>query len=125
MKESIDVILRQKQLIEDQIKELNIFEVVVEDCIIQVHFSLLLTLIDGKVLNAIITNTKSSQSCPICHATPKYFNDLSNKDKGTFLADPRSLQHGKLVHFMRGLDFLNAVFIYLTGSPLINGRYDQ
>jgi len=93
IKESIDVILRQKQLIENQIKELDIFKVLVEDCTIRVHFSLLLTLIDGKVLNAI-TNTKSYQNCPICHATPKQFNDLSNKDKGTFLANPLSLQHG-------------------------------
>lgn len=93
VKESIDVILRQKQLIEDQIKKLNIFEVVVEDSTIRVHFSLLLTLINGKILNAT-TNIKSSQCCPICHATPEHFNDLSNKDKGTFLADPQSLQHG-------------------------------
>ena len=63
------------------------------DCCIRIHFSLHLTLIDGKVLSTI-TNTKSMQSCPICHAKPKQFNDLSNRDKGTFIPNPNSLQFG-------------------------------
>lgn len=34
------------------------------------------------------------QSCPMCHATSKMFNTLSNKDKGIFLPDLKSLQYG-------------------------------
>lgn len=34
------------------------------------------------------------QTCPICHATPNKFNDLSNRLKGLFLPDPNSLQYG-------------------------------
>jgi len=54
-----------------------------------------MTLIDGKVLN-IITGTKSMQSCPICQATPKQFNNLENIKCETeiFLPNPKSLQYG-------------------------------
>ncbi|CAL1671862.1 unnamed protein product [Lasius platythorax] len=93
VKECSDVIMRQKQLIEDQINQLKIFEINLNDYRIRVLFSLLLTLIDGKVLN-IITGTKSMQTCPICHATPNKFNDLSNRLKGLFLPNPNSLQYG-------------------------------
>ena len=34
------------------------------------------------------------QSCAICHATPKTFNDLSNKEKSIFLPNVNLLQHG-------------------------------
>lgn len=51
-----------------------------------------MTLIDGKVLN-VITGTRSMQTCPICHATPKEFNDLSNTTK-VFVSEPESLQYG-------------------------------
>lgn len=58
VKESHEVILKQKENIENQIQSLEIFEELVEECNVKIHFSLLLTLIDGKILN-IITNTKS------------------------------------------------------------------
>lgn len=92
--ESSDVILKQKNDTEEEINNLEILEITLEGkyCI-RIHFAMFLTLIDGKVLN-IITNTKSMQTCPICHATPSMFNNLSNKDKGVFLPDPKSLQYG-------------------------------
>lgn len=96
VRESRDVILQQKSNIEEQIRNLKVVEIKLDDVYcIRIHFSLFLTLIDGKVLN-IITNTKSMQTCPICHATPKQFNDISNKHKqtGVFLPDPNSLQYG-------------------------------
>lgn len=93
MKETSKSILQQKKLIQDQIDELEVLEMQMEDYTIRIHFSLHMTLIDGKVLN-VITNTKSSQSCPICHAKPSQFNDLTNKTRGTFLPNPDSLQYG-------------------------------
>lgn len=72
-----DVILRQKQAIEDQIRNLRSFNINLENTKVQVRFSLFMTLIDGKVLS-IVTNTSSMQTRPISHATPKHFNDLSN-----------------------------------------------
>jgi len=90
VKESRDVILKQKQNINDQINRLQTFEISLEECHIRINFSLHMTLIDGKVLN-IITNTRSMQTCPICHATPKQFNDLSNINSPKFLPEPNSI----------------------------------
>lgn len=92
VKESADIIATQKASIEAEIDELQTLEVDLNNVNVRIHFSLFLTLIDGKVLN-IITNTKSTQACPICHATPKQFNDLSNRSKTTFIPDPKSLQY--------------------------------
>lgn len=94
VQESKDIVLWQKNNIEDQIKMLQVIQVKVNGvCTIDIHVSLFLTLIDGKVLN-YITDTKSMQTCPICHATPKYFNNLSNKQTDLFLPDTNSLQFG-------------------------------
>lgn len=93
VKESRDVILAQKFCIEQQIAKLQVFDIMLQNFSIKIHFSLFLTLIDGKILNTI-TDTKSMQTCLICHATPKQFNDLSNKTNGLFLPDSNSLQYG-------------------------------
>lgn len=96
VKETESVILEEKRNMEEQISKLEILEIEIdadEGHRIQIHFSLFLTLIDGKVLN-IITGTKSMQTCPVCHATPKTFNTLSNKDNGIFLPNTNALIHG-------------------------------
>ena len=62
---------------------------------IETQFKLYMTIIDGKVLNAV-TDTRSSQCCPICKATPKQFNDL-DKYLNTDVFKPKdseSLKHG-------------------------------
>jgi len=93
--ESKNIILNQKQCIENQIDKLEALEIILDSLKIVIHFSLFMTLIDGKVLN-IITGTKSMQSCPICQATPKQFNNLENIKCETeiFLPNPKSLQYG-------------------------------
>lgn len=94
LKETPECILMQKKAIQDQIDQLDALHITLRHVYsIRIHFSMHLTLIDGKVLNAI-TNTKSSQACPICHAKPTQFNELSNRTSGNFLPDPNSLQHG-------------------------------
>lgn len=93
IKKTKDVILQQKEALENEIEQLQTLKIVVDNRSIFVHFALHLTLIDGKVL-AIITNT-SMQNCPICHATPKNFNDLSHATaKTSFFPDPKTLQYG-------------------------------
>lgn len=91
--ESKEVVLSQKCEIEKQISELQTLKIKLNDKNIIIHFSLFLTLIDGKILN-IITGTKSMQTCPICQATPKSFNDLSNIKKDIFIPNPKSLVYG-------------------------------
>lgn len=56
--ESRDVILRQKQAIEDQIEKLQSFDIMLEDYKVQLRFLLFMTLIDDKMLS-IVTNTTS------------------------------------------------------------------
>lgn len=93
VKESKDVILQQKQAVENEIDKLQPFVIVSGSYRITIHFSLHLTLIDGKVLN-VITNTRSMQSCLICHATPKTFNNLSNRNFGMFTSNSEFLRYG-------------------------------
>lgn len=94
VKESVEIIIREKKNIDEQIDNLRVFNISIdENHCIRIHYAVFFTLIDGKVLNAI-TNTKSMQACPICHATPRQFNDLSNKMKEAFLPDSKSLVYG-------------------------------
>jgi len=88
--ETKNVILIEKQALEDEIRNLQTYEIVLENGHIRIHFRLSMTLIDGKVLN-IITATKSMQSCPICHATPKLFNNISNIKERKFVPIKTSL----------------------------------
>lgn len=56
---------------------MEVFNTVISTLNVSVSFVLYLTMIDGKVL-AVITNTKSYETCCICQANPKNFNDLRN-----------------------------------------------
>lgn len=93
VKELKSLILTQKQNVENQINQLQVLEVKLNDTRILIHFSLFLMLIDGKILN-IITGAKSMQTCPICRATPRTFNDVNNKRSNTLLPDVNALVHG-------------------------------
>lgn len=93
-KESRDLVLETKANIERQIENLQYLVISLKNnLVIKIHFNLFLTLIDGKILN-ILTNTKSMQTCPICKAKPKTFNDLVNITNNLFIPDHSSLQHG-------------------------------
>jgi len=95
LKESKAVVIQENLHIQEKIKNLIPCKVILNDkqIIIYVKFSLYLTVIDGKVLNAL-TNTKSFQACPICNATPKDF--LMNKNFKCFQFVPilDNLKHG-------------------------------
>ena len=64
-----------------------------ENLTVNVKFQLCLTLIDGKVLNAL-TDTKSTQSCPICDATPKMFKNCKDFRSEIFQPKEGSLRFG-------------------------------
>lgn len=91
MKESRENIISEHRKVQSQIEELSLLNLQIGQLSINIHFSLHLTLIDGKVLN-VLTDTKSSQVCPICKCTPKQFNDVVNVDN--FIPDPNALQYG-------------------------------
>lgn len=94
IKESKALILEEKSNLDEEIRNLQHLNLhVTDDKILRVKFNLHMTLIDGKVLN-VLTDTKSSQSCPICGATPKVFQRTFNFDSSIFDPKPNTLQYG-------------------------------
>lgn len=90
-KESIAKIQEEKHNLDMQVANLQNFKS--HSANISVNFKTYMTLIDGKVLN-VLTNTKSTQCCPICAINPKalmHINDFSSK---IFKPKPDSLKYG-------------------------------
>jgi hypothetical protein len=76
IKETVQSALAEKECVEKQISALTSFNTVFHsDRNIEVHYQLCLTMIDGKIRNAI-TETKSAQRCYVCQLTSKDFNNL-------------------------------------------------
>lgn len=92
VKESKDVVKKKHQDMLSEISNLVPYTTSVGESVFNIQYDLLLTIIDGKVLN-IITDT-ASVNCPICGATPSMFNVLSNLSSGKFQPKPTSLKHG-------------------------------
>lgn len=94
VKESKEHILKEKENLDTQIKNLMPFvgEILNERKVV-VSYDLHMTLIDGKVLN-ILTGTKSCQLCPICGAGPKQFMKNIDTSSSIFKPKPGSLQYG-------------------------------
>jgi hypothetical protein len=79
VKESAEIILAERDWVEDQIKRLGLFTDKLESgLVVTITFNLHLTVIDGKVLS-ILSEASSQQTCPICGAKPSQMNDLTNK----------------------------------------------
>lgn len=94
IKETREQILKEKEDTSYEIDKLEKLEVAYVDKTIAIEFKLLLTLINGKVLNAI-TNTTSSQRCLICGATPMQVLKINDFQVIEFLLkNKNSLQHG-------------------------------
>lgn len=73
--ETAEVARSEVERIKDEEKNLVPFETIVHGRKIFVNYKLALTMIDGKICNAL-TNTASTQRCYICNATSKDFNDI-------------------------------------------------
>lgn len=73
--ENTESTVNEERYINDQIKALVPYETIVNQNEISVEFKMMLTMIDGKVCNAL-TSTKSAQRCYLCGATSKDFNDI-------------------------------------------------
>lgn len=76
-RETADVTVEEKNRVQEEIRTLHPTSVEVKgqdrQCV--VHHTLLFTMIDGKVCNAI-TETSSTQRCYVCSLTSKDFNNL-------------------------------------------------
>lgn len=75
MHENTEVTVTERDDIKEQESKFVPFETIIDGKEIIVSYVLALTMIDGKVCNAI-TNTSSTQRCYLCQATSKQFNDI-------------------------------------------------
>lgn len=74
-KETLFFTKQEVEAINNQIKELEPTFFVLTDRVIEIKHELALTMIDGKICNAISENA-SSQVCYICKALPKEMNNI-------------------------------------------------
>lgn len=77
MKESHQIIKKESDHIESQASQLKPTLINFQETDIQVHHTLLQTMVDGKVANSLADNM-SSQTCYICKATPKQMNNIEH-----------------------------------------------
>lgn len=91
IKETTEVIKNEVKTIEDQIKNLIPFNFKTESGVIEISFVFVLTMIDGKVCNAV-TGTTSTKRCYICGATSKHLNNLKKLKK--FEPNPENYSFG-------------------------------
>ena len=74
-KETNARILEEVELVKVQIESLVTSKIIVNGVTIEVSHDLLLTMVDGKVANAL-TGTKDSKVCYICKITPMQFDKM-------------------------------------------------
>lgn len=74
-KETKDRTKQEMQLIKDQIEKLQPIKLTISDITFIVHVNMHLTMVDGKVSQAL-SDTPSSASCYICGAKPTKMNQL-------------------------------------------------
>jgi len=74
-KETTESSLNEMKYIENQIKELKPTKLSINNYSIDISHDMQLTMIDGKVCNAV-TSTTSTHTCYICKATPIDMNTI-------------------------------------------------
>ncbi|XP_077272350.1 uncharacterized protein LOC143902954 isoform X2 [Temnothorax americanus] len=74
-KESVDLTKKTTDYVEQQIKNLNPFETIINGKKVCVKYILTLTMIDTKVCNSL-SDTTSAMRCYLCNCTSKSFNDI-------------------------------------------------
>lgn len=89
--ESTEVIRLEIEYIENQQRNIIPTKVEINDKLIKVSHTLLLTMVDGKVCNAA-TSTTSTMKCYICKQSSKDFNSLKRIDESAI--DPNTLKFG-------------------------------
>lgn len=76
-RETSDMVEKEVGFVQKQIDELKPYEAVIHGNDVVVNYNLSLTMIDGKVCNAL-TKTTSAQRCFLCGATSKQFNNIDS-----------------------------------------------
>lgn len=73
--ETAKITLSEMEYVQNQIDNLKPIILNKNDRTIRVSCNMLLTMVDGKAINSL-TETKSTQSCYLCGATPKEMNEI-------------------------------------------------
>lgn len=100
LKETANATKAEIQYIQDQIKNLVPFSDMVKGKCIKVNYNLALTMVDGKVCNAVADNA-ATQRCYLCKATSKNFNDLDKMLKLEVIDDYLNLGLSSLHAWIR------------------------
>lgn len=88
--ETSEILQTETNYIEEQIKKLISTELLVNDKKIYVQHHLVMTMVDGKAINAI-THTSSTQRCNLCGITAKDFNKLNYSLSKSIIDEQRLL----------------------------------
>lgn len=102
VRESEEYTLKVKQEMDHQISNLRPTVILNELGSVEIHHELVCSMIDGKVCH-VVTETKSSQTCPVCNASPKQMNKLELVSRRPNCTD----------HYKYGLSTLHAWIRFL------------
>lgn len=89
VKETTDITIQEIDYVKTAINNLQQTKVTIADTSYSVNYTMMFTMVDGKVCNAA-TNTTSTMKCYICGLTSKDFNNLKIKKE----ANPEALDFG-------------------------------
>lgn len=109
--ENIQATTNEVNYIEEQIKALVPFEKIIGGKGISICYKLALTMIDGKVCNAV-SSTLSTLRCYLCGATSKQFNQIDEIIQKDLNEDHLRFGLSTLHALYTGYAFLNVVCIY-------------
>lgn len=104
-KESVDLIKKTTDYVEEQINNLNPFETTVDGKKVCVTCILTLTMIDTKVCNSL-SDTMSAMRCYLCNCTSKSFNDIDKMLNQEFITEHLKFGLSSLHCWIRCFEFL-------------------
>lgn len=88
-KETAEVIKNEVAKVEKEISKLKSKEINIKNNILCVNYIMLMTMVDGKVINTLIET--SSQICYVCKCNPINMNNLENMHN--FIIDEESFKY--------------------------------
>jgi len=104
-KESVDLIKKTSDYVEQQIMNLSKFSTTINGKKICVSYILTLTMIDTKVCNSL-SETTSAMRCYLCNCTSKNFNDIDKMLSQEIITDRLKFGLSSLHCWIRCFEFL-------------------
>lgn len=89
-KETKEVTKTEVGRVEKEIMELKSVELNINNSVLCINYTMLMTMVDGKVINTLTES--SSQLCYICKCNPTNMNDLDNMKR--FVVNEDNFKYG-------------------------------